>query len=127
MSTPLPFDRIPRSALPALLRRMIRNLIENAERHGAPPVDIEVRPEGGTRAAILTVSDHGPGIAAADRDRVFQPFYRLPGRDRGSGAGLGLTLVRQIARQHGGEACWTGTSERPSTLRIVLPLSNLPV
>jgi signal transduction histidine kinase len=110
---------------PALLRRMIRNLIENAERHGAPPVDIEVRPEAGTPAAILTVSDHGPGIAAADRDRVFQPFYRLPGRDRGSGAGLGLTLVRQIARQHGGEACWTGTSERPSTLRIVLPVSNL--
>jgi signal transduction histidine kinase len=110
---------------PALLRRMIRNSIENAERHGAPPVDIEVRPEIGNQAAVLTVSDHGPGIAAADRDRVFQPFHRLPGRDRGSGAGLGLTLVRQIARQHGGEACWTGTPVRPSTLRIVLPASNL--
>jgi signal transduction histidine kinase len=110
-----------------LLRRMMRNLIENAERHGAPPVDIEVRPEigpGGARVTV-TVSDRGPGIAPADRERVFAPFYRLPGRDPGrgssTGAGLGLTLVRQIARRHGGEAEWVGTADRPSTIRIVLP------
>ncbi|MFZ1102550.1 MAG: ATP-binding protein, partial [Hyphomicrobiaceae bacterium] len=106
-----------------LLRRMMRNLIENAERHGAPPVDIGVRPEtgnGGAHASV-TVSDRGPGVAPADRERVFTPFYRIPGRDHGSGAGLGLTLVRQIARQHGGKAEWAGTPERPSTIRIVLP------
>ena len=103
----------------ALLRRMMRNLIENAERHGAPPVDIDVRAEG--RHASVTISDRGPGVAPADRERVFTPFFRLPGTDRGSGAGLGLTLVRQIAHQHGGEAQWVGTAERPSTIRIVLP------
>jgi signal transduction histidine kinase len=103
----------------ALLRRMMRNLIENAERHGTPPVDIEVRPKG-ARAAV-TVSDRGPGVAPGDRERVFTPFYRLPGHDRATGAGLGLTLVRQIARQHGGEAEWIGTPERPSTIRIELP------
>jgi signal transduction histidine kinase len=103
----------------ALLRRMMRNLIENAERHGTPPVDIEVRPENA--GASITVSDHGLGIAPGDRERVFAPFFRLPGRDRGVGAGLGLTLVRQIARQHGGEAQWIGTALRPSTIRIVLP------
>jgi signal transduction histidine kinase len=116
---------------PVLLRRMMRNLIENAERHGAPPVDIEVRPEArpgagpGAARVIVTVSDHGPGIAPGDRERVFAPFYRLPDRGQGSsmGAGLGLTLVRQIARQHGGDAEWAGTSERPSTIRIVLPRS----
>jgi signal transduction histidine kinase len=103
----------------ALLRRMMRNLIENAERHGAPPVDIDVRAERGQ--ASVTISDLGPGVAPADRERVFTPFFRVPGSDRSSGAGLGLTLVRQIARQHGGEAQWVGTAERPSTIRVVLP------
>ena len=107
----------------ALLRRMVRNLIENAERHGAPPIEVDVRSDG-TRAS-LTVSDHGPGVAPGDRERVFTPFFRLPGSDRSSdrssGAGLGLTLVRQIAHRHGGEAQWVGTAERPSTIRIVLP------
>jgi signal transduction histidine kinase len=103
----------------ALLRRMMRNLIENAERHGAPPVDIDVRAEG--RHVSVTVADRGPGVAAADRERVFTPFFRIPGSDPSSGAGLGLTLVRQIARQHGGEAQWMGTPERPSTIRVVLP------
>ncbi len=104
---------------PGLLRRMVRNLIENAERHGAPPIDVHVRPDG-ARASI-TVSDRGPGVAPGHRERVFAPFFRLPGRDRGSGAGLGLTLVRQIAHRHGGEAQWVVTGERPSTIRVVLP------
>jgi signal transduction histidine kinase len=88
-------------------------------------VDIEVRPETGPEGArvSVTVSDRGPGIDTRDRERVFAPFFRLPGRDGGPGAGLGLTLVRQIARQHGGEAEWVGTSDRPSTIRIVLPRS----
>jgi signal transduction histidine kinase len=103
----------------ALLRRMMRNLIENAGRHGAPPIEIRVGPEGSQ--AGVTVSDGGPGVAAGDRERVFTPFFRMPGSDRRSGAGLGLTLVRQIARQHGGDAQWVGTAERPSTVRVLLP------
>jgi two-component system, OmpR family, sensor histidine kinase RstB len=102
-----------------LLRRMVRNLIENAERHGAPPVDICVRPDGGR--ASLTVSDHGSGVAPGDRERSFTPFFRIPGSDRSSGAGLGLTLIRQIAHRHGGDAAWVGTADRPSTIRVVLP------
>jgi signal transduction histidine kinase len=103
----------------ALLRRMVRNLIENAERHGAPPIDIDVRADG--RSAIVTVRDRGPGVAPGDRERVFDPFFRLPGSDRSSGAGLGLTLVRQIAHRHGGEAQWVGTTQCPSIIRVVLP------
>ena len=52
--------------------------------------------------ALLRVEDAGAGIPAADRDRVFAPFYRIAGDDQG--AGLGLSLVRQIARLHGGDA-----------------------
>jgi signal transduction histidine kinase len=75
-----------------LLRRMIRNLLENARRHGAPPVTLTVR---GNR---LFVCDGGIGVPEADRERVFGPFYR-----GARGSGLGLSIVRQIARRHGGD------------------------
>jgi signal transduction histidine kinase len=85
-----------------LLRRLVRNLIENARRHGAPPIEIEIAHADTT--ATLTVVDHGPGIPDADRERVFEPFYRVPNRNAATGTGLGLALVRQIARRHGGDA-----------------------
>jgi signal transduction histidine kinase len=84
-----------------LLRRLIRNLLENAATHGKPPIHIAV-----TRAkdkARIVVCDGGPGIAAAERERVFEPFYRPAGRAESAGGwGLGLSLVRQIAKRHGG-------------------------
>jgi signal transduction histidine kinase len=52
---------------------------------------------------------------------VFTPFFRARG-SQAAGAGLGLTLVRQIARQHGGDALWVGTPARPSRIRVVLPM-----
>lgn len=83
-----------------LLARLARNLMQNALRHGAPPVLAEIRREGGT--VEFAVRDHGPGIAAAERERVFEPFYRPSGRgEEAGGWGLGLALVRQIALHHG--------------------------
>ncbi|MGH8746551.1 MAG: HAMP domain-containing sensor histidine kinase, partial [Burkholderiales bacterium] len=87
---------------PRLLRRLIRNLLENAARHGAPPV--EVRVERGAQGAQISVCDRGPGVPEADRERVFEPFFRRAGGSERAGAGLGLALVRQIARRHGGDA-----------------------
>src|SRR5262245_6751641 len=103
----------------SLLQRMVRNLLDNAHWHGGAPIEVEVRREGDR--AVLLVSDRGPGIAEVDRERVFSPFYRASSRATVPGSGLGLTLVRQIARQHGGDAMWAGTSQHPSTMRIELP------
>jgi signal transduction histidine kinase len=87
----------------ALVRRMIRNLIDNARRHGSDAApDIKVSEIGGR--AIVEVGDRGPGVPEGERERIFSPFYRLPGSaETGRGSGLGLALVRQIARHHGGD------------------------
>ncbi|HUM15709.1 MAG TPA: HAMP domain-containing sensor histidine kinase [Candidatus Nitrosotalea sp.] len=103
---------------PRLLRRMIRNLLENARRHGAPPVDVRVRRAG--PAVELTVCDHGPGIPDAASEDAFRPFRRL-GTTEAVGAGLGLALVRQIARRHGGEARYLGHDGSTSCFAVTLP------
>jgi signal transduction histidine kinase len=89
---------------PKLLRRMLRNLLENARRYGgSTPVEVTVRDRAD--AVQLLVCDRGPGVPDAERERIFEPFYRPTGaREREGGVGLGLALVRQIARKHGGEA-----------------------
>lgn len=94
-------DVVTLSGEPRLLRRMIRNLLENARLHGAPPIEVSVR--RAEAALELCVADRGAGIPEAERERVFDPFHRHAG-DRSEGSGLGLALVRQIARRHGGEA-----------------------
>jgi signal transduction histidine kinase len=104
---------------PTLLQRMIRNLIENAQKHGSPPIEVRVHSRG--RDAVLTVIDSGDGIPAAERERVFTPFYRPLGT-RSRGSGLGLALVRQIARQHGGEAGATATPA--SAIEVRLPAAS---
>lgn len=86
---------------PHLLHRMVRNLIQNARRHGRPPIEITVARLGAR--AQLVVRDHGVGILESDRERVFEPFYRPGGHGEAAGGwGLGLALVRQIAEWHGG-------------------------
>ncbi|HWI82187.1 sensor histidine kinase [Ramlibacter sp.] len=88
-----------------LLRRAIRNLLENARRYSSGPVTTELAREG--REVVLRVRDRGPGVPPAERERIFEPFYRLPGASEvHGGVGLGLALVRSIAqRHHGSVAC----------------------
>jgi signal transduction histidine kinase len=90
---------------PRLLRRLVRNLLDNARRHGGEG-PIEARVERSEHSGVrLLVLDRGPGVAEGERERIFEPFHRPAGSaETGQGFGLGLALVRQIARAHGGEA-----------------------
>ncbi|MFK0251310.1 sensor histidine kinase [Amycolatopsis azurea] len=93
---------MPVSGEPVQLERLLRNLLDNAVRHARSTVTVRLSREAGE--AVLEVIDDGPGIPAADRERVFDRFARLDdarARDAG-GTGLGLTLARDIAVRHGG-------------------------
>jgi signal transduction histidine kinase len=87
-----------------MLRRLLRNLLDNARRYGAGSL-VEVSVTESNGRALLQVADRGPGIPEEEQERIFEPFYRPAGtREQGDGVGLGLALVRRIAQQHGGEA-----------------------
>lgn len=86
---------------PRLLLRLLRNLLDNANRHGLPPVQVRLRVSDGQ--AELVVRDHGPGLPKDECERVFEPFHRGRAAHDRVGTGLGLALARQIARRHGGE------------------------
>ena len=93
-----------------LLRHLVRNLFENARRHGGDDgiqarVEKLVSDPDAAAVACISVSDRGPGVPEHERQRIFAPFYRPAGmREKGAGVSLGLYLVRQIARRHRGEA-----------------------
>ena len=108
---------------PRLLRRLLRNLLENAHRHGIPPAQVRIAGKDGKDGmAKLTVWDLGHGIPETEYERVFEPFYRRRATRDNSGAGLGLALVRQIARRHGGEARCAMMNDGRSSFEITLPL-----
>lgn len=106
---------------PRLLRRLLRNLLENAVRHaGAAPAEARLDASGET--LVLEVLDRGPGVAEHERERIFEPFYRAQGAsERAGGVGLGLALVRQIARHHGGQAHCLPRDGGGSRFRVSLP------
>ena len=94
-------DGLEVQAVARLLRRALRNLLENARRYSHGPVSVTLVRHAGM--AEVRVCDQGPGVPAALRERIFEPFYRLPGAsERAGGVGLGLALVRSIAGRHQG-------------------------
>ncbi|MBT2333339.1 HAMP domain-containing protein [Variovorax paradoxus] len=103
-----------------LLRRAIRNLLENARRYGAGEISVELGSANGF--ATVRVNDRGPGVPAALRERIFEPFYRLPGAsERNGGVGLGLALVKSIAERHGGSVRCEGRPGGGASFVIRLP------
>ncbi|WP_287604469.1 HAMP domain-containing sensor histidine kinase [Thiothrix sp.] len=107
-----------------LLRRLLRNLLENARRHGGGEVTARLY---GTDSHTLTlqVLDRGAGIPADAQNRVFEPFYRPAGHGEAQGGwGLGLSLVRQIATRHGGSVVCKSRTGGGTVFEVVLPLQQ---
>src|SRR6266851_8182672 len=108
------------------LRQVVGNLVRNALVHtpSTTPVEIAVTTQNGT--AQLSVADHGPGLRAGDREKIFEPFYRVDGsrsRDSG-GAGLGLSIVSAVVTAHGGRVKVMETSGGGATFEVELPLAT---
>jgi signal transduction histidine kinase len=108
---------------PEQLRLIVRNLLDNAERHAAGRVEIGLSACGA--AAELVVSNDGDPVPAAERERVFDPFHRLqPARDRASGgAGLGLAIVRDAVTAHGGRV-WFADCADGAEVHVRLPVAG---
>ncbi len=102
------------------LSRVVANLIDNALRYGDGVV--RVRTSARDDRAIVDVIDQGPGIAVADLDRIFEPFYRVRS-DAGAptGSGLGLAIAAELARQHGGRLSVESQAGRGATFRLDMP------
>lgn len=103
---------------PALLRRLVRNLLDNAMRHAGGATRVSCARED--ERTVLLVEDRGAGVPAPDRERIFEPFFRSSGGGA-SGYGLGLALVRQIARAHGGDVRYEPAESGGSRFVVTLP------
>ena len=115
---------------PRLLRRLMRNLLENAKRYGGQangmPGDVTLeltqKRVGTQDLAVIAVHDRGPGVPLAQRERIFEPFYRLPGASEREGSvGLGLALVKSISERHGGTVRCEARPGGGATFVVELP------
>lgn len=120
--------RMSTSALPVqgvtkLLRRAVRNLLENARRYAAGDITVTLGKTPGQ--AVIRVCDRGPGVPPELRERIFEPFYRLPGAtERDGGVGLGLALVKSIAIRHGGSVYCENRPDGGACFVVQLPLAS---
>ena len=106
-----------------LLRRALRNLLENARRYGGGEITVALRPAApGRPETTIQVCDRGVGVPPEMRERIFEPFFRLPGHaEQAGGVGLGLSLVKQIAGRHGGSVRCEAREGGGTCFRITLP------
>ena len=114
-----------------MLREMVSNLIDNALRYTPENGHVSVELEQTAEIVRLRVVDDGPGIPEAERDKVFQRFYRILGRGDADGSGLGLAIVREICWAHRGRIRLgdgnEGRDGRGLTAEVLLPLAPTAV
>jgi len=108
-----------------LFEELLRNLIHNAISYCPTLSIVTVRLESADQQSVLEVIDDGPGIAPADRERVFERFYRITGSTHTTGCGLGLPIVREIAQRYDGDvSVLAGTGETGTCVRARFPLAH---
>jgi two-component system, OmpR family, sensor histidine kinase TctE len=112
---------------PLLVRELIRNLVDNAVQYtpGGGTVTVRLLPDPFGQLVVLQVEDNGPGIAEAERELVFQPFYRALGSEV-DGSGLGLAIVREIAERQGGSVAIEAAQAKAVSPGVVITV-RLPV
>jgi two-component system sensor histidine kinase KdpD len=108
----------------SLIENALGNLIENASKHTPPGSKIQILVAAERDTVTLSVADHGPGIAAADKEKVFEKFHRES--EDNEGFGLGLAISRAIARIHDGDLRVSDTPGGGATFSIVLPIRGVP-
>lgn len=107
------------------LSRVLRNLLDNALKYGGGrTILLDVVIAEGRGEALLHIRDNGIGIPAAERDRIFEPFYRASNVDSTSGHGLGLSISRRIVEQHGGRVWVDHSGSDGTTFALALPISE---
>jgi two-component system OmpR family sensor kinase len=113
---------------PSLLRRVLDNLLNNAAKFSDPgsTISIEASVSPGAKELVIDVRDQGIGIAAADLERIFEPFFRADRSRtrRTGGVGLGLVLARRIVEAHGGSITVKSEPDRGSHFRVVVPAQS---
>lgn len=112
---------LPVTGVPLLLQEALINVIDNAIRYAGRGAEITVHARQTATQAVLEVDDNGPGIAPADRERVFERFVRAT--EAGPGCGLGLAIVREIVEHHGGTVQLEGRAPSGLRVRVSLPLA----
>jgi two-component system phosphate regulon sensor histidine kinase PhoR len=123
IATELPRTRLDERALQLLLF----NLLDNAVKYAPDSEEVYVRVRGERRGLVLEVEDQGPGIDPEDARRIFERFYRgRTARSSGArGSGIGLALVKHIARAHGGDVTVHPAPRRGSVFRVTLPVDTV--
>jgi K+-sensing histidine kinase KdpD len=107
-----------------LLERVVANLVDNAHRHSPAGVPVRLVAEAGAADVTLRVVDHGPGVAADDRERIFAAFQRLDDRSTTSGVGLGLAIARGFTDAMGGSLRPADTPGGGLTMTLTLPIAR---
>jgi PAS domain S-box-containing protein len=107
------------------MEQVVTNLLTNAARYGrGKGIEIGIEMKG--PRALMTVRDHGPGVAEADRERIFDPFERAARSNEPTGLGLGLFIAKQIVSGHGGRIWVEGEREEGATFHVELPIEAPP-